>query len=208
MPQDGIPPDYTPPPGIVEAEQEFEDTLVNNPPLVTPDNSEAGSSSSLSLSDADASYSSLMVELMNAINKDGNPNEWSSSEFSAWESAKSGFAGTSLDNPMVNEETRHFMPLPGGGYVMHGEDPYKEPLIVQPYRETPETCRGKCAKQDKLAKQHCDMVRKRVGQWFKDTGCPSSIKGFKMKSKCGRKKAVSVASKSSVKSVKGTKRKK
>lgn len=63
--------------------------------------------------------------------------------------------------------------------------PYKEAITIPEYRATPMTCGDKCAEQDRLARQHCDMIRKRVAQWFKDTGCPSSIRGFKMKSKCG-----------------------
>lgn len=69
---------------------------------------------------------------------------------------------------------------------------YTEDLIVGPYYPPAVTCGEKCAAQDKLAKEHCDMVRKRVAQWFKDTGCPSAIKGFKTKTtKCGKRKSSS-----------------
>ena len=67
----------------------------------------------------------------------------------------------------------------------HKDHPYKETINIPEYRAAPMTCGDKCAEQDRLARQHCDMIRKRVAQWFKDTGCPSSIRGFKMKSKCG-----------------------
>ena len=69
-------------------------------------------------------------------------------------------------------------------------DPYKEPLFVAPYTAPPLTCGDRCDEEEKLARVHCDAIRKRVQQWMKDSGCPSSIKGFKKKPKCGyRKKA-------------------
>lgn len=66
------------------------------------------------------------------------------------------------------------------------DHPYNETISIPPLRQVPMTCGDKCAEQDRLARQHCDMIRKRVAQWMKDSGCPSSIRGFKMKTKCGR----------------------
>jgi hypothetical protein len=77
---------------------------------------------------------------------------------------------------------------PGSGGA--NTDPYLEPLTVAEYRPPPLTCGDRCDEEEKLARVHCDAIRKRVQQWMKDSGCPSSIKGFKKKPKCGyRKKA-------------------
>jgi hypothetical protein len=77
---------------------------------------------------------------------------------------------------------------PGSGDVT--KDPYLEPLKVSEYTPPPLTCGDRCDEEEKLARVHCDAIRKRVQQWMKDSGCPSSIKGFKKKPKCGyRKKA-------------------
>ena len=65
--------------------------------------------------------------------------------------------------------------------------PYNEPITVPKYRATPMTCGDKCAEQDRLARQHCDMIRKRVAQWMKDSGCPSSVKGMKRRKRTCRK---------------------
>lgn len=83
---------------------------------------------------------------------------------------------------------------------------YTEELIVPQYYPPAVTCGEKCAAQDKLAKEHCDMVRKRVAQWFKDTGCPSAIKGFKTKTtKCGKRKSSSTSKTSKASTVKAKK---
>ena len=79
---------------------------------------------------------------------------------------------------------------PGSGNAI--SDPYLEPLTVPIYTPPPLTCGDRCDEEEKLARVHCDAIRKRVQQWMKDSGCPSSIKGFKKKPKCGyRKKAAS-----------------
>ena len=64
--------------------------------------------------------------------------------------------------------------------------PYDEPLVVSPLVQQPRDCYGNCQEQERLARVHCDIIRKRVAQWMKDTGCASSVRGFKQKSKCGR----------------------
>lgn len=64
-------------------------------------------------------------------------------------------------------------------------DPYTRPLTVAPYTTKPETCGDRCDREEKQAKVHCDAVRKRVAQWLKDSGCPSSLKPRKgRKRKC------------------------
>lgn len=63
-------------------------------------------------------------------------------------------------------------------------DPYSRKLTVAPYVSKPVTCGEKCVEQDKAAKLHCDAIRKRVTQWMKDSGCPSSLKGKKKKKRC------------------------
>ena len=67
-----------------------------------------------------------------------------------------------------------------------GTTPYNEPLSVAPLVQQPRDCYGNCQEQERLARVHCDIIRKRVAQWMKDTGCASSVRGFKQKSKCGR----------------------
>lgn len=84
-------------------------------------------------------------------------------------------------------------PVEGQNRTDETKDPYRETLVIPPYRDTPETCSENCARQDWLARQHCDMIRKRVAQWMKDSGCPSSVRGFKRKTKCGRSRFKSVA---------------
>jgi hypothetical protein len=57
--------------------------------------------------------------------------------------------------------------LPGSGNATN--DPYLEPLTVGPYRSPPLTCGDRCDEEEKLARVHCDAIRKRVQQWMKDS---------------------------------------
>ena len=73
-----------------------------------------------------------------------------------------------------------------------GTTPYNEPLVVSALVRQPMTCADNCAEQERLARVHCDIIRKRVAQWMKDTGCASSVRGFKQKcpkGKCCKKKS-------------------
>lgn len=99
--------------------------------------------------------------------------------------------GFTAEDPAVDNTTefQHFG-YPTAQQGLHGSDPYTEELKVAPYVAKPLTCSDRCDEEEKLARVHCDAIRKRVQQWMKDSGCPSSIKGFKKKPKCGyRKKA-------------------
>lgn len=68
--------------------------------------------------------------------------------------------------------------------VTDAKHPYNEPITIPEYRATPMTCGDECAEQDRLARQHCDIIRKRVAQWMEDSGCPSSVRGFRLRKKC------------------------
>lgn len=85
------------------------------------------------------------------------------------------------------EEVVEFEHVDEGTGVLHDLDPYNELLTVAPYVPLPVTCSDKCVEQDRLARQHCDMIRKRVAQWMKDSGCPSSVKGMKRRKRTCRK---------------------
>jgi hypothetical protein len=79
-------------------------------------------------------------------------------------------------------------------------DPYNETLKVPVMPAQVQSCGQKCAEQDRLAREHCNVIRQRVAAWMKDSGCPSSVRGFKKRAKasCGstKKVAAKVATKS------------
>ncbi len=94
-----------------------------------------------------------------------------------------------FDNNMIHGGTGEANPNVESGAA---GDPYTESLVVSAGTgPAPLTCGAKCAADDRLAKEHCNIIRKRVAQWMKDSGCPSSVKGFKKRSKvkasCGVK---------------------
>jgi hypothetical protein len=72
-------------------------------------------------------------------------------------------------------------------------DPYNETLVVTNLQQQIQSCGQKCAEQDRLAREHCNVIRQRVAAWMKDSGCPSSVRGFKKRAKasCAKKKSSS-----------------
>ena len=144
---------------------------------------------------------------------DGYPNPIGLGTTPAAGTTTTGTTGTGTTDPAAGTgtgagTTTPAAPAAGTGYLIHfpkgnpsnihgveppvtGDEgnPYDEPLSVSALVQQPKTCYENCQDADKAARVHCDIIRKRVAQWMKDTGCASSVRGFKQKTKCGKKKA-------------------
>ena len=101
-----------------------------------------------------------------------------------------GYVPPSVSGADKKTSEQHFQPgkNPGDPQTIHNlpavkgdeGDPYNEPMTIPPYHKVPATCADNCAEQERLAKVHCDIIRQRVAQWMKDTGCASSVRAFKI----------------------------
>ena len=121
---------------------------------------------------------------MSSITADGYP---SLAGANAWGVPERGLGvGAGVHFSAGNPSELHELPAITGLESEPGFTPYNEPLVVAPLVAQPRTCTENCEEQQRLARVHCDIIRKRVAQWLKDTGCASSVRAFKQKrNKCG-----------------------
>lgn len=107
--------------------------------------------------------------------------EWNVLDERAEALANSQIGGTaSSDGPFVsfkpNDNNSDFNPFKNSGKE-HNEN-FRIPTEAE-YKERchkPATCYSSCQEADKLNREKCDLLRKRVACALKDAGCPSIVK--------------------------------